>query len=57
MRVFRVLWPLISLPMMLSFCYIYNATRSIRQHDVALSRKVRRNVCSGHHSGARYRVV
>lgn len=28
MRVFRVLWPLISLPMMLSFCYIYNATRS-----------------------------
>lgn len=23
MRVFRVLWPLISLPMMLSFCYIY----------------------------------
>ena len=28
MRVFRVLWPLISLPMMLSFCYIYNTTRS-----------------------------
>lgn len=28
MRVFRVLWPLISLPMMLSFCYVYNATRS-----------------------------
>lgn len=28
MRVFRVLWPLISLPMMLSFCYIYNSTRS-----------------------------
>ena len=28
MHVFRVLWPLISLPMMLSFCYIYNATRS-----------------------------
>ena len=28
MRGFRVLWPLISLPMMLSFCYIYNATRS-----------------------------
>ena len=28
MRVFRVLWPLISLPMMLSFCYVYNTTRS-----------------------------
>ena len=28
MRVFRVLWPLISLPMILSFCYIYNTTRS-----------------------------
>ena len=38
MRVFRVLWPLISLPMMLSFCYIYN-------------------VRSGHHGGARHRVV
>lgn len=28
MRVFRLLWPLFSLPMMLSFCYVYNATRS-----------------------------
>ena len=28
MRIFRVLWPLFSLPMMLSFCYVDNATRS-----------------------------